>query len=85
MQTDHGLPVHRQALFVGGKAKRHSTNFQLYPTRAKNKRQKQIMDNLKKKADQVLESSLLISRDNFQNLFDHLDKKLTEKSCDNTK
>lgn len=42
------------------------------------------MHELKKKADQEFESSLPMSRDRFQNLFNYLDTELTDKNCDNT-
>jgi F0F1-type ATP synthase membrane subunit b/b' len=54
------------------------------PDKSDKERRKQIMDDLKKKADQEFESNLPMSRDSFQNLFDHLDKELTDKSCDDT-
>lgn len=42
------------------------------------------MDNLKKKADQEFENSLLIDRESFQKLFDYLDAELTDKNCNDT-
>ena len=42
------------------------------------------MDDLKNKADQEFEGSLPMNRDNFKRLFDYLDTKLTDKSCDDT-
>ena len=54
------------------------------PDKNERERRKQIMDDLKKKADQEFESSLPMSRDNFKKLFDYLDSELTNKACDDT-
>ena len=54
------------------------------PDKSEKERRKQIKDDLKKRADQVFESSLPMSRDNFKKLFDHLDVYLTDKDCHNT-
>lgn len=54
------------------------------PDKSEKERRKQIMDDLKKKADQEFESSLPISRENFKKLFDHLDIELSDKGCDDT-
>ena len=54
------------------------------PDKSEKERRKQIMDNLKNKADQEFESSLPMSRDNFKRLFDHLDTHLSDKDCDDT-
>ncbi len=54
------------------------------PDKSEEQRRKQIMDDLKKKADQEFESSLPMSRDNFKKLFDQLDAQLTNKNCDDT-
>lgn len=51
----------------------------MMPDKNEKERRKQIMDDLKKKADQEFESSLPIDRDNFQKLFDYLDTELTDK------
>lgn len=55
------------------------------PDKSEKERRKQIMDDLKKKADQEFEGSLPMSRDNFKKLFDHLDMHLSDKGCDDTK
>ncbi|MFT3843955.1 MAG: DUF2695 domain-containing protein [Lacibacter sp.] len=54
------------------------------PDKSEKERRKQIMDDLKKKADQEFESSLPMVRESFQKLFDHLDTELTDKNCDDT-
>jgi Protein of unknown function (DUF2695) len=54
------------------------------PDKTEKERRKQIMDDLKKKADQEFESSLPMSRDDFKKLFDHLDTYLNDKGCDHT-
>ena len=54
------------------------------PDKSEKERRKQIMEDLKIKADQEFESSLPMSRDNFKNLFDHLDIHLSDKGCDDT-
>ncbi|HLO43418.1 MAG TPA: DUF2695 domain-containing protein [Leadbetterella sp.] len=54
------------------------------PDKSEKERRKQIMDDLKNKADQKFESSLPMSRDNFKKLFDHLDTLLSDKDCDDT-
>ena len=54
------------------------------PDKNEKERRKQIMDELKKKADQEFESSLPMSRDNFKKLFDHLDTELNDKGCNDT-
>ena len=54
------------------------------PDKSEKERRKQIMDDLKRKADQEFESSLPMSRENFKKLFDHLDTHLNDKGCDNT-
>ena len=54
------------------------------PNKSEKERRKQIMDDHKNKADQEFKGSLPMSRDNFKNLFDHLDKYLTNKDCDDT-
>ena len=54
------------------------------PDKSEKERRKQIVDDLKNKADQEFESSLPISRDNFKKLFDHLDANLNDKGCDDT-
>jgi F0F1-type ATP synthase membrane subunit b/b' len=52
--------------------------------KSEKERRKQIMDDLKKKADQEFENSLPMSRDNFKKLFDQFDTQLNDKVCDNT-
>lgn len=69
---------------VGGKRKATSYKFLTMPDKSEKERRKQIMDDLKKKADQEFESSLPMSRENFKKLFDHLDIHLTKKDCDDT-
>lgn len=54
------------------------------PSKSEKEGRKQIMLNLRKKADEEFEASLPMSRDKFKNLFDYLDLEMTEKSCDNT-
>ena len=54
------------------------------PDKSEKERRKQIMDDLKKKADQEFESSLPMSRDSFKNLFDCLETELTDKNCNDT-
>jgi F0F1-type ATP synthase membrane subunit b/b' len=54
------------------------------PDKSEKERRKQIMDDLKHKADQEFERSLPMSRDNFKKIFDHLDTQLDDKSCDDT-
>lgn len=54
------------------------------PDKSEKERRKDIMEDLKKKADQEFESSLPMSRDSFKKLFDHLDKNLNDKGCDDT-
>jgi hypothetical protein len=49
------------------------------PDKSEKERRKQIIYDLKNKADQEFESSLPMSRDNFRLLFDHLDKQLSDK------
>jgi hypothetical protein len=64
--------------------KQQPTNFSTMPDKSEIEIRKQIMDDLKKRADQEFESSLPMSRENFKGLFDHLDKLLTDKACDDT-
>jgi len=47
-------------------------------------RRKQLLDDLRKKADKDFESALPMSRDNFEKLFDYLDTELNDKGCDDT-
>ena len=54
------------------------------PDKSEKERRKQIMDDLKEKADQEFEASLPMTRDNFKKLFDYLDTELNEKGCDDT-
>jgi hypothetical protein len=54
------------------------------PDKSEKERRKQIMDDLKKKADQEFESSLPMDRESFHKLFDYLDTELTDKNCDDT-
>ena len=54
------------------------------PDQSEKERRKQIMDDLKKKADQEFEGSLPMSRDNFKKLFNYLDISLSDKGCDDT-
>ena len=54
------------------------------PDKSEKERRKQIMDDLKKKADQEFESNLPMDRQTFQKLFDYLDTELTDKNCDET-
>jgi|688.fasta_scaffold207818_2 hypothetical protein len=54
------------------------------PDKSEKERRKQIMDDLKKKADQEFESSLPMDRESFQKLFDYLDTELTDNNCDDT-
>ena len=54
------------------------------PDKSEKVRRKQIMGDLKKKADQEFESSLPMDRESFQKLFDYLDTELTDKNCDDT-
>ena len=54
------------------------------PDKSNKERRKQIMDDLKNKAEQEFESSLPMSSDNFKILFDYLDTHLNDKGCDDT-
>ncbi|NNV53823.1 DUF2695 domain-containing protein [Limnovirga soli] len=54
------------------------------PNKSEKERRKQITNDLRKKAREEFEASLPISRELFQNLFDHLDKELIDNSCDHT-
>jgi hypothetical protein len=54
------------------------------PDKTEKERRKQIMDDLKAKADQEFEAGLPMSRDNFKELFDYLDIELTDKDCDDS-
>jgi len=54
------------------------------PDKSEKERRKQIMDDLNNKADKQFESSLPMSRDNFNKLFGHLDTQLSDKGCDDT-
>jgi Protein of unknown function (DUF2695) len=54
------------------------------PDKSEKERRKQIINDLKNKADQEFEGSLPMNRDNFKRLFDYLDTQLTDKSCDDT-
>ncbi|MEO6723232.1 MAG: DUF2695 domain-containing protein [Ferruginibacter sp.] len=54
------------------------------PDKSEKERRKQIMDDLKKKADQEFESSSPMSREHFKILFDYLDTELTDKGCNDT-
>jgi Protein of unknown function (DUF2695) len=69
---------------VGGKRKATPYKFLTMPDQSEKERRKQIMGDLKKKADQEFESSLPMSRDNFKKLFDHLDICLEDKGCNDT-
>ncbi|MBS1736002.1 MAG: DUF2695 domain-containing protein [Bacteroidetes bacterium] len=54
------------------------------PDKSEKERRKQIMDELKKQADQKFESNLPTSRENFKKLFDYLDTELSDTNCDDT-
>ena len=54
------------------------------PDKSEKERRKQIMNDLRQKADEEFEASLPISRDIFKQLFDHLDTELSKKGCDDT-
>ena len=54
------------------------------PDKNETAKRKHLRDNLRKKADEEFESSLAISRQDFKNLFDYLDRELTDKPCDDT-
>lgn len=54
------------------------------PDKSEKDRRKQIMGDLKKKADQEFESTLPMDREHFKKLFDYLDKELSDKNCDDT-
>jgi len=54
------------------------------PDKDETERRRQIMSDLKRKAEQEFENSLPMNRDNFKKLFDHLDTCLSDKGCDNT-
>lgn len=54
------------------------------PGKNEKERRKQIMNDLKIKADQEFENSLTMSREMFKKLFDHLDILLHKKGCDKT-
>lgn len=54
------------------------------PDKSEKERRKQIMDDLRKKADEEFENSLPMSRVFFKKLFDHLDIQLNSKGCDDT-
>ena len=54
------------------------------PNKSEKERRKQIMDDLKRRADREFESGLPMDRETFQKLFDYLDTELTDKNCDNT-
>ncbi len=67
---------------VGGKSKAITYKFSTMPDKNEKERRKQIMDELKKKADQEFESKIPMSRNSFKNLFDYLDAELTNKNCE---
>ena len=54
------------------------------PDKTKKQKRKQLLDDLRKKADEEFENGLPMSRDNFKKLFDYLDTELNDKSCDDT-
>jgi hypothetical protein len=54
------------------------------PDKIEIERRKQIARDLKLKARQDFEKSLPTSRENFKALFDDLNEKLTDNSCDDT-
>jgi Protein of unknown function (DUF2695) len=54
------------------------------PDKDEKERRKQILNDLKQKADKEFEEGLPMSRESFKNLFDHLDIELTEKGCNHT-
>jgi hypothetical protein len=54
------------------------------PDKNEKERRKQIMHDLKNRADQEFESSLPMSRDKFNNLFNYLDTNLGNTDCDDT-
>jgi hypothetical protein len=47
-------------------------------------KRKQMLRDLSQKAEANFESSLPMSRDNFQKLFDYLDEAFQDKECDDT-
>jgi len=47
-------------------------------------KRKQLLVNLRKKADDEFENSLPMSRESFKKLFDYLDIELNDKGCDDT-
>ena len=54
------------------------------PDKSEKEKRKEILDNLRKKADEKFENSLPMDRKYFKNLFDFLDKELEGKGCDHT-
>jgi len=54
------------------------------PDKNEKERRKQILDGLRRKADEEFENGLPMSRDNFRKLFDYLDLELNDKGCDHT-
>jgi hypothetical protein len=54
------------------------------PDKNEKERRRQIMDKLRKKADEEFELNIPMSQELFKKLFDYLDKELTDNDCDNT-
>jgi hypothetical protein len=53
------------------------------PDKIEKERRKQIVDALAKKANEEFESSLPLSKETFNSLFDYLDNELGEDECKN--
>lgn len=54
------------------------------PDKNEKDRRKQLLDGLNQQAREAFESSLPMSRDLFQQLFDYLDEQLGSTECDDT-
>ena len=52
------------------------------PDKSEKERLKEIMNSLRKKADEEFENNFPMDRGIFNNLFDFLDEELGEKRCD---
>ena len=52
------------------------------PDKSEKEKRKEILNELRKKAEEEFENSLPMNRCSFKNLFDYLDAELGEKGCD---
>ena len=73
-----------QAAAISSKHFLNTSNNLKMPDKSEKEKRKEIMNELRKKAEEEFENSLPMSRGNFKKMFDFLDKYLSENDCDHT-